>query len=513
MQGSLKLPNSAPESDFKITLLAIVAGGLAMIALVLFFLAADSDLAITALGGFVALGLTIVIFMRPQWGAYILVVTIITNVSTLLTRNGYPSINKPVVAVVFVAIMARYLWHREQFRQAMRLGITELLLFMLGAAWFLSSIGARDTSAAYLQVTDYFKNFIIFICIIYALQTPQQWKRAVWLLILATAVPAMLGVYQVITGDFSQDFGGLMVSVTQQVVDGAYEARLSGPIREPNFYGQILAYVLALTVYRVLDEKSLWLKGVAMVAAFCMALTAVYTYSRGAFATVVVIMVLIAIERRIRPSLIVSIGLLVSMLLLFLPSTYSERIGSFTLLNPNETFESRIYQDASFRGRYSEMLSGLLMFGEQPVLGVGIGNYDINYQDYSSRLGLEYRFGDREAHSLYIESLAETGALGFLTLMAALVSMFVGLRSARQRIARSAKYAHLNPWFTSVHFALLSYTLSSIALHGDFMRYLWLLWALAVAAIHMTDRLLKEEAAEAEVAANTADLTPAGAAT
>ncbi|MEM7115599.1 MAG: O-antigen ligase family protein [Chloroflexota bacterium] len=493
MQGSLKLPNSSPENDFKSLLLSLVIGGTAVIALVLFFLIADSDLGIIAFGGIIAIGLTFAIFMRPQWGAYILVVTIVTNVSTLLTRNGYPSINKPVVGVVFIAIAAGYLWNRQQNQLTLRLGFTELLLFIMGGVWFLSAMGARDSSAAFLQVTDYFKNFIILICIIYALRTPQQWKRAVWLLILATAVPAALGVYQIITGNYTQDFGGLMVNVVQQVVDGAYEARLSGPIREPNFYGQILAYVLVLAVYRVLDEKSLWLKGVAMAAAFCMALTAVYTYSRGAFVTIVVIMALIAIERRIRPSLIISIGLLVGLLLLFLPSTYSERISSITLLNPNETFESRIYEDASFRGRYSEILSGLLMFAEHPVLGVGIGNYDVNYQDYSSRLGLEYRFDDREAHSLYVESLAETGALGFLSLLGVIATTFMGLRAARQKITRLPKYAHLYPWFTSIHFALLSYMFSSIALHGDFMRYLFLLWALAVSAMHLTEQLVSDE--------------------
>ena len=50
------------------------------------------------------------------------------------------------------------------------------------------------------------------------------------------------------------------------------------------------------------------------------------------------------------------------------------------------------------------------------------------------------------------------------------------------------QYAYLQPWFTSVQYAIISYSVSSVILHGDFMRYLWLLFALAVAATHMTDR-------------------------
>lgn len=488
MQGSIKLPDSSSDPEVRQTAVYLLLAILTITGLVIFTLGADSDLVIYAFGGAIALALTAVIFFRPQYGAYILVITIATNVSTIFTRSGLPSINKPVVAIVAVAVLGRYLWTRRQEQGALQLGIAEFALFAWGCVWFLSAVGARDSSAAYLEVTDFFKNFIIFLCIIYALQTPQQWKRALWLLILATAVPAAFGVYQVFTGNYAQDFGGLMVNDLQQVVTGVYEARLSGPIREPNFYGQILAFVLVLTVYRMLDEKSWWLKLAATAAAFCLALTAVNTYSRGAFLTMIVMLVLIAIERRVRPSLLISVGLLFALLLLFLPETYRARIDSISLLNPNESVQTRIYEDSSFRGRTSEMLSGLLMFANHPLLGVGIGNYDVNYQDYASQLGLEYRFGNREAHSLYIETLAETGTLGILGLLTAFGSVLLLLRGARHKIAQMPQYAYLQPWFTSVQYAIISYSVSSVILHGDFMRYLWLLFALAVAATHMTDR-------------------------
>lgn len=490
MQGSIKLPDSAPETEVRQTAVMLILATIAISALVVFTLAADSKLVVYAFGGLIALGLTGLIFFRPQFGAYILVITIVTNVSTIFTRSGLPSINKPVVAIVAVAIFARYLWNRRQAQDTLRLGLPELFLFIWGCVWFLSSIGARDSSAAYLEVTDYFKNFVIFLCIIYALQTPQQWKRALWLLILATAIPAAFGVFQVLTGNYTQDFGGLMVNDVQQVVDGVYQARLSGPIREPNFYGQILVYVLVLATYRILDEKSWWLRVGAIVAAFFIGLAAVNTYSRGAFLTMIVMLVLIAIERRVRPSFLVSAGLLFALLMLFLPAAYTARIDSISLLNPSQSVQTRIYEDSSFRGRTSEMLSGLLMFAGNPLLGVGIGNYDINYQDYASQLGLEYRFGTREAHSLYVETLAETGALGMLGLLAAFGAIVLGLRRARHQIAQIPQMASLYPWFTSVQYAILSYAISSVILHGDFMRYLWLLFALAVAAIHMTDRFV-----------------------
>lgn len=489
MQGSIKLPDSSSGSEMRQTAVYLLVAVLVVFGLVIFTLGADSDLVVYAFGGAFALALTAIIFFRPHYGAYILVITIATNVSTIFTRNGLPSINKPVVAIVGLAILARYLWNRRQSQETLPLGFAEFSLFSWGVVWFLSAIGARNPDAAYLEVTDFFKNFIIFLCIIYALQTPQQWKRAVWLLILATAVPAAFGVYQVFTGNYTHDFWGLMVNDVQQVVTGVYEARLAGPIREPNFYGQILVYVLVLVVYRMLDETRWWLKGVAALAALCLALTAVNTYSRGAFLTMLVMLVLIAIERRVRPSLLISVGFLSLVLLFLLPESYRARIDSISLLSPDESVQTRIYQDSSFRGRTSEMLSGVLMFVSHPLLGVGIGNYDVNYQDYASQLGLEYRFGDREAHSLYIESIAETGILGIAGLLASFGSVLLLLHQARHRVRQLPQHAQLYPWFTSVQYAIVSYSVSSVILHGDFMRYLWLLFALGVAATHMTNRL------------------------
>ena len=75
-------------------------------ALVINFTANSSSLLVIA--GALGLILTIIIFQKPELGAYILIFTVFTNLSDLFTEKGLPSINKPLVGIVLFSIFANY---------------------------------------------------------------------------------------------------------------------------------------------------------------------------------------------------------------------------------------------------------------------------------------------------------------------------------------------------------------------------------------------------------------------
>lgn len=60
-----------------------------------------------ALIGLVGIGAVMGIVIKPSLGAYILIVAVFSNVSSIFTDNGLPGIIKPLVAVIFVAIIVR----------------------------------------------------------------------------------------------------------------------------------------------------------------------------------------------------------------------------------------------------------------------------------------------------------------------------------------------------------------------------------------------------------------------
>lgn len=440
----------------------------------------DSNLGLYLVGGIAAAGLAGLVFLFPQMGTYVLTVTIFTNISSILTDQGLPGVNKPLVALTFVAVMAAY---SLTGRRTIRLKGVEWFMLALGGVWLASYFVAQDRSASVEQIIEIGKNFVILLVVVYSLNSQSSWKQVIWLIILSTTFLATLGAYQAITGNYGQTFWQLAV-VTPDVT----QMRLSGSVGDPNFHGQILAAVLPLAVYRVLDDKSPMLRVGAAGAAFLLVFAILNTYSRGAFLAMVVTLALIAIERRLKFSLVILVLITTLVMMQFLPAGYAQRLETLSIFTSDET---TVYSEGSFRGRTSEMLSAQYMFIEHPLLGVGVGNYQANYQDYANRFGLEQRTENRQAHSLYLQVAAETGILGILTFVGLFTVLLLGFTRARHKSRRLDKDSDWPTWIMSLQMAITSYLVSSIFLHGDFIRFLFFLVALGAAAIHLSDRLEK----------------------
>jgi putative inorganic carbon (HCO3(-)) transporter len=169
----------------------------------------------------------------------------------------------------------------------------------------------------------------------------------------------------------------------------------------------------------------------------------------------------------------------------FLPASYQARISTLSFF----TSDDAIYQDSSFRGRSSEMLTGLAMFAEHPVLGVGTANYRPNYQQYTQLIGLEFRAEERDPHSLYVQILAETGIFGVIAFLGLVVSLLNTINKAVLAIEQKPRFAHWLPWMNSIRMALISYLLTSFFMHNAYFRYFWILVAMALAGNNMLENL------------------------
>jgi O-antigen ligase len=479
------------KPPFKLTslqanLISLLLVGLVMAALLVLSIGYRyTAFGILAMAGMVAAGLAAAIFVLPQLGAYILVVSIFTNVSSLLTDQGWFGINKPLVALVFMSIVAHHFFYRAPLLPFKR---TEWFMLAYGGVWLVSLFVAEDQDRVIERVIDFTKDFVILLCIVYPLASrPEAWRRTLWLIILAAAILAGLGAYQVLSGNTDQTFFNFSKFIQGQIAEGFEDrGRLSGPVDDPNVYGQILVAVLPLAIYRLLDERRLVLRLLAGVSTLLFVFGIFNTYSRGAFLAMLLIMLLIALQQRVRLSLIALVIIVAVIMQPLLPVGFAERLETLSIFTSEE---GSVHSEVSFRGRSSEMLTGLHIFAEHPLLGVGVGNYIVHYQDYASRLGLEQRTEDRQAHSLYIETAAETGILGLITFGGLMISLLVGLTQAHRKLKAVSNDPHWASWIASLQLSVIAYLTSSIFLHGDYIRYLWLFVALGVAMIHLSDNL------------------------
>jgi putative inorganic carbon (hco3(-)) transporter len=483
------------KSDLFYVVMSIVVASIGVVAVN----NTNSRIGLFGLMGLVAIAVVMAIIIRPSLGANILVLAIFTNISDLLTKQGYPGIIKPLVAVVAVALLVRYIYAGQipvGHSKTAKVEYFLLAYFMVVIASFLV---ASDKNRAMSDITDLGKDIVIIYCILFALRHSRTWKHTNWLILVTTTMLCLLSVYQLVTNNYDQTFFRLASIQMDRALAVSSTPRIGGPINAPNLWAQVLVALSTILVFRIFYEKQPIVKLAAVVMLGIMLYIVLNTYSRGAYLVIAIdaVLLLFMFRKRFNPMILLAGTVIVIFTIPFLPTTYRERFTSLFIV----TSQDGIYQDTSLRGRSSEMLTGLAMFAEHPILGVGAGNYPTNYQRYAQLIGIEFRTEARDPHSLYVQLLAETGILGTIAFLGIVFFLFDALNKACAAIEKSPRLADWLPWISSYRFAILSYLLTSIFLHNAYIRYLWILIAMALTGIQITYNLLnhgeRSEAVEA----------------
>ncbi len=461
------------RKDYPYILLAIALSVLGAVAV-----ADPSDSVATyALLGLVGVSVIMAIMINPSLGANVLIIAVFSNVSKILTDMGLPGVIKPLVAIVFVAILVRNYYVGGIPLNRPRTSRAETFLLAYLFAVTASLLVASDRDLALERVIDLVKDMVIIYCILFSLRRLEEWERAVFIIVLVITLLSLPGLYQAATGNYTETFFGFAR------VSGP-DNRIAGPVNEPNFWGQVLVSVIPFAIFGFLRESSVKKLVYALLLAILL-IELLNTYSRGAYLAFLVCMFFIVFFFTRFNIVFVSSVLGIAILALpFLPASYKDRFQTISFLTP--ATENGIYADSSFRGRSSEILAGLIMFADHPILGVGAANYPINYQDYAELIGLEFRTEQREAHSLYVETLAETGIVGGLTFGGILVSAFLAFSRIKKEVAQSPAHQKWTSHISSIQASIIAYLVASTFLHGaSYIRYLWVLLSLGLTLVNL----------------------------
>jgi O-antigen ligase len=423
--------------------------------------------------------LIIIAVLYPELALFGLLLVVYINLSdVLINYHGLPSIARPIVGVVFGIILIRAAAFKDRFHGWKSF---VFLVVLYGLAGIIPMLIAADYDGVSLSLQDYLKDVFIGLEVILLIRTPTNLRHAVWILLLAGLLMGGLTFYQQITNTLEDPYWGFAKSL-RDTISGL---RISGPIGDPNTYAQIMAVLIPLALERVLNEKRPLLRVLALVIVFLCGFAVVFTYSRGGFLAVMFSLLFLAIRRPPRPA--VAAGMLGILLLIFqfLPETYTNRLSTLFYFLPNNK-ESAL-RDRSFQGRTSENLVATMMFEDHPLIGVGAGNFNANYQDYARRLGLDPRRDARSAHSLYLEVASERGLLGLTMFFAIVGASYWSLWHAEKRYLRLGMkdFADLSVALSS---GLTAYLAAALFLHDSYIRYFWVLIGIAWAAASIAEQ-------------------------
>lgn len=421
-------------------------------------------LLVDALGPFpmIALvgGIAVVIaLLRYPWLGILLLVASVPAQEFAALQSGGQSLT--ITRAVFPLAVGGYLIALTVSRQRPS-GSRIIVPYLAFVTVMLISITwATSTSAAGAQIGRWFTAIVSFVILLQFLVGASRRR-----LLLFVGIMALGGVFEATYG------------VTQSILAlgpdsfqvGDASSRAFGTFGRPNSYAGYLEMVLfpvawvgVFLVTKIPETyehyrrsrndgmmhsrpaRARLAQDILLAGAFCAAAAIILggvlaSYSRGAWLGVVAGGALTALlyHRRLRLAIVLA-GPVLALLLLsgfagIVPESLADRITTgFADARPFDASRITITEDNfAAAERMAHWQAGWHMFTDQPLTGVGAGNFNERYPDYYVREA--FRFSRGHAHNYYIHILAETGVAGLVTYLTligsvALLALWVVLRA------------------------------------------------------------------------------------
>ncbi len=461
--------------------------GLAGAALLLacLWLAAQGEYALL-LAPFVLLVGGYLLLRRPELAVPAFAFLLYTNASAVAIQvHGVPFVVAASLPLLLGIPIARDVFLRGQplvLPPALPLILAFLAVQLTGAL-----LARRPDEAMEALQTSFLEGLVLYVLVTNAIRTPAVVQQVLWSLVAAGACMGAVVGFQHLTGTYENNyFGFAQVDVSGMgfVLDATTEARqprIGGPLGMPNRFAQIMAILIPITLFQIQASRS---RGAKLLAAGSLGLIMVgfsLGFSRGAAvglgATFLVMIALGHVSLR----QLAAVGVALVGVALLVPQ-YAVRLASLATVADLVTDASGPgleNSDSATQGRITEMVAGLLIFADHPLIGVGPEMYRRHYPEYARVAGGRVRPNTREAHSLPVHIAAEHGAFGLALFGAIFLVTLRDLWRARRRLSQlRPDHARL---VTGVMLAIVTFLTTSVFLHASFIRYQWFLLAVAAA--------------------------------
>lgn len=443
----------------------------------------------------VLVSLCAALLRHAEVGVVLLVGFVYLNLSQVLVRfHGLPSLLQLMVLPLLIAVVARQ-ENAAQMRRALLSPLSVLLaayVVLLG----LSGVLAQNTELADERFFDSLKALVLCGLVASLLSNRSRIRAACWTLIGCGSLLAGLTIYQASMGIKNDAFGGLARVKLAHIYGRVFETRLAGPLGDPNFFAQILLILVPIALFMAWSSRSLRLRILAYTAAGLVTAATLLTYSRGGALALACVIGLSILGRGVSWRRML-VGALAGVLLLSVvtPGGFTRRLQTLSELLPGGEV---LHPDSSLEKRKLLAQVAWRLLLDHPLVGVGAGNYSVYYNEYADEVGSVAReYVDPDVlhfpHNLYLEVGAETGLVGLAVFAAILVAAVGQLRFARSAFLEAGDRgtAYLA---RAIEIGIVGYLVSSIFLHGDFQRYLWLWFAFSTALYAVASTLVPSPA-------------------
>jgi O-antigen ligase len=486
-QTQIVIPGPLKNRYFLLAVMTIVS---AAIAFIVGMISAFNPVLTLATVLFISLLVLFVILKWPNFIVLFVTFVIYTNTSVVMIKFHEVS---PVIGYSLpMLLVVPFLWEWIVNKRKIRVNLIFVLMLVYLSVLLLGSAFSRDIRLALPSSINYVAEGLgLYFLLINSIRTPSLLKSVVWSLLIGGAIIGGLSLYQQVTGTFDNNYWGFAQVTsrgftTEETLQGTVvQRRVSGPIGEQNRYAQVMLMLVPVGLFQAWGEKSNRLRILAFFLTGLIFIGGSLAFSRGAQVGIILLIAIMTFMRYIKVHQLLIIILGIALLLLAFPQN-AIRFSSLGAIFSSAEEGGLRSADGAIQGRYTEMLAAALVFIDHPIIGVGPGMFGYEMAEYAKIVSLRHITATREAHSLYPGVAAETGILGFVTLMAI---FFVTL----SRLAKARKYwlargnTSMANLCTGFFLAVISYMTTGIFLHFSYIRFFWLIMALAAVASEFKD--------------------------
>ena len=343
------------------------------------------------------------------------------------------------------------------------------------------AIGAFISEGIGNWLTEWLKWAVIAVMIWHLSETGRaNWRWLVFAVVVSAAANALVGLYIF--------FGGS--GADHLLILGRF-FRAFGTFGQPNPFGGFMGIALPLALMcAALNLRQIWLNllarrrialsrivllAVSSGAAAMIAAALLASWSRGAWLGMGVALGVMTIAA---PKRLVNGILLALALAAVLSAMWSAGLLPRSVVNRVTTAATDLFTISDVRGvdatptnfavieRLAHWQAALSMAQDAPVFGIGLGNYAAAYDEHRL-INWEAPLG--HAHNLYLNFLAETGALGlaaYLAFWSAIFRVTWQLRRHPDRSARALAIGLLGSWtYIAVHSVFDNLYVNNLFLH------------------------------------------------
>ncbi len=367
-----------------------------------------------------------VLLARPRWALYLLALTVpyqsgmrFGDASVSLdVRLGQVnvSVTEGVVALLLIGWLTQLASGR-----ARRPALTPLLAAVaaLLTTLALSVLVASDISLAAKEMLKWVEVAAVYLAATSLLQTAGQRRTLLLWLLGAALSQAIVGLVQSVRliGPAHFMIGGVLM-------------RAYGTFEQPNPFGGYLGlhFPVAIALIFFGLPPGAW-RRVAAFATVTIGAALVIALSRGAWTAQVVALLLVILGgSRTARHAVMTFGVLLLLLGAavwpLLPTELSARLVSVvsSAVDLGSVRDSAVTpENWAVMERLSQWYAGWEMFRANPLLGVGIGNYNAAYDTYRLE---QWPVALGHAHNHYLTVAAEAGFVGFLGYLGFLITAF-----------------------------------------------------------------------------------------